>query len=262
MNLATPKVMGILNITPDSFYAGSRATTLTEILHRAETMIAEGADIIDVGGYSSRPGATNISEAEELQRVVPVLETLRNKFPQLVLSIDTFRSKVAEAALLAGANLINDITGGSDPNMYSVARGQAPYVLMHMRGTPETMNQLTQYEDLLREMIEYFHVRIEMLKQAGVTDVIIDPGFGFAKTAEQNFQILQHLERFHILEKPLLIGLSRKSMIWRTLQTTPDHALNGTSVFNTIALQKGASILRVHDVKAAHEVITLTSQLH
>ncbi|MCE7864580.1 MAG: dihydropteroate synthase [Bacteroidetes bacterium CHB5] len=262
MNLATPKVMGILNVTPDSFYAGSRATTLTEILHRAETMIAEGADIIDVGGYSSRQGATNISEAEELQRVVPVLEALRNKFPQIVLSIDTFRSKVAQAALLAGANLINDITGGSDPNMYSVARGQAPYVLMHMRGTPETMNQLTQYEDLLREMIEYFHERIEMLKQAGVTDVIIDPGFGFAKTAEQNFQILQHLERFHILEKPLLIGLSRKTMIWRTLQTTPDHALNGTSVLNTIALQKGAHILRVHDIKAAHEVITLTSQLH
>ncbi|GIL23765.1 MAG: dihydropteroate synthase [Bacteroidota bacterium] len=261
MNLATPKVMGILNVTPDSFYAGSRATDLTEILLRAETMIAEGADIIDVGGYSSRPGATDISEAEELQRVVPVLEALRNKFPQIVLSIDTFRSKVAQAALLAGANLINDITGGSDPNMYPVARGKAPYVLMHMRGTPQTMNQLTQYEDLLREMIEYFHVRIEMLKQAGVTDVIIDPGFGFAKTAEQNFQILQHLERFHILEKPLLIGLSRKSMIWRTLQTTPDHALNGTSVLNTIALQKGASILRVHDVKAAREVITLTSQL-
>jgi len=262
MNLATPKVMGILNVTPDSFYAGSRATDLTEILLRAETMIAEGADIIDVGGYSSRPGATDISEAEELQRVVPVLEALRNKFPQIVLSIDTFRSKVAQAALLAGANLINDITGGSDPNMYPVARGKAPYVLMHMRGTPQTMNQLTQYEDLLREMIEYFHVRIEMLKQAGVTDVIIDPGFGFAKTAEQNFQILQHLERFHILEKPLLIGLSRKSMIWRTLQTTPDHALNGTTVLNTIALQKGASILRVHDVKAAREVIMLTSQLH
>jgi dihydropteroate synthase len=262
VDLSTPKVMGILNITPDSFYAGSRVMALDSVLQLAENMIAEGADFIDVGGYSSRPGATNITETEELQRVVPVIEALRKKFPEAILSIDTFRSEVAQAALYAGADMINDITGGADEKMYAVAaHAQAPYVLMHMRGTPQTMNQFTQYDNLVREMIDYFQLRIKRLKQVGVKDVVIDPGFGFAKTVGQNFQLLQHLDQFRILEKPILVGLSRKSMIWRTLQTTPEDALNGTSVLNTIALQKGGSILRVHDVKAAREVVTLTSHL-
>lgn len=254
--------MGILNITPDSFYAGSRAMAMEAALQRAGSMIAEGADFIDVGGYSSRPGATNITETEELQRVVPVVETLRKKFPDVILSIDTFRSEVAQAALYAGADMINDITGGEDEKMCTVAaHAKVPYVVMHMRGTPQTMNQLTQYNELVPEMINYFHVRIERLKAAGVKDILIDPGFGFAKTSTQNFELLNKLDSFRVLEKPLLVGLSRKSMIWRTLETTAEHALNGTSVLNTIAVLKGASILRVHDVKAAHEVIALTSCL-
>jgi dihydropteroate synthase len=263
IDLSTPKIMGVLNVTPDSFYADSRVTELTSVLQRAEVMVQEGADFLDVGGYSSRPGATDISESEELKRVVPVIETLRKEFPGIVLSIDTFRSEVAQSALYAGADMINDITGGEgDAKMYAVAaHTNAPYVLMHMRGTPQTMNQLTQYEDLLQEMIDYFHVRLEKLKQAGVKDVIVDPGFGFAKTVEQNFKLLHSLEGLQILEKPLLVGLSRKSMVWRTLETTPEHALNGTIVLNTFALLKGAAILRVHDVKAAREAIVLTSRL-
>jgi dihydropteroate synthase len=263
IDLSTPKIMGVLNVTPDSFYADSRVTELTSVLQRAEVMVQEGADFLDVGGYSSRPGATDISESEELKRVVPVIETLRKEFPGIVLSIDTFRSEVAQSALYAGADMINDITGGEgDAKMYAVAaHTNAPYVLMHMRGTPQTMNQLTQYEDLLQEMIDYFHVRLEKLKQAGVKDVIVDPGFGFAKTVEQNFKLLHSLEGLQILEKPLLVGLSRKSMVWRTLETTPEHALNGTTVLNTVALLKGAAILRVHDVKAAREAIVLTSRL-
>ncbi len=254
--------MGILNITPDSFYAGSRTSELSDVIKKAEAMLHEGAEMLDVGGYSSRPGAVDISESEELKRVVPVIEALRKKFPDVILSIDTFRSEVAQAALYAGADMVNDITGGEDEKMYAVAaHAKVPYVLMHMRGTPQTMNQLTQYDDLVREMIDYFHVRLEKLKHAGVKDVLIDPGFGFAKTTPQNFELLNKLDLFRILEKPLLVGLSRKSMIWRTLNTTAEHALNGTSVLNTIALLKGASILRVHDVKAAREVIALTSQL-
>jgi dihydropteroate synthase len=261
IDLSTPRIMGVLNVTPDSFYADSRVTELTSVLQRAEVMVQEGADFLDVGGYSSRPGATDIPESEELKRVIPVIEALRKEFPGIVLSIDTFRSEVAQSALYAGADMINDITGG-DANMYAVAaHTKAPYVLMHMRGTPQTMNQLTQYEDLSREMIDYFHVRLQKLKQAGVKDVIVDPGFGFAKTVEQNFKLLHSLERLKILEKPLLVGLSRKSMVWRTLETTPEHALNGTTVLNTVALLKGIAILRVHDVKAAREAIVLTSRL-
>jgi len=262
VNLTTPKVMGILNITPDSFYAGSRTSEINDVIRKAEAMLQEGAEMLDVGGYSSRPGAVDISESEELKRVVPVMEALRKKFPDVILSIDTFRSEVAQAALYAGADMINDITGGEDDKMYAVAaHAKAPYILMHMRGTPQTMNQLTQYDDLVRETIDYFHERLEKLNQAGIKDVILDPGFGFAKTTAQNFELLSKLNSFRILEKPLLVGLSRKSMIWRTLETTSEHALNGTSVLNTIALMKGASILRVHDVKAACEVIALTSRL-
>ncbi|MCW5910407.1 MAG: dihydropteroate synthase [Cyclobacteriaceae bacterium] len=263
LDLSTPKVMGILNITPDSFYPDSRAE-LSDVIAKAGAMLQEGADILDIGGYSSRPGAADIPESEELKRVVPAIEAVRKSFPDAILSIDTFRSSVAQAAVYAGAAMINDITGGeADPDMFAaVARCQVPYVLMHMRGTPQTMNQLTHYEDLMRELIDYFHARLERLKQEGVKDVIIDPGFGFAKTAAQNFRLLGQLEQLRILEKPVLVGLSRKSMIWRTLQTTPEHALNGTSVLNTIALTKGISILRVHDVKAAREAVSLTSQLY
>ncbi|MBN8578863.1 MAG: dihydropteroate synthase [Cytophagales bacterium] len=262
VDLSQPKIMGILNVTPDSFYSGSRVTDCDTAMRTVEAMVTAGADMVDVGGYSSRPGADEIPETAELKRVVPVIEALRKNFPTLILSIDTFRSEVAEAALYAGADMINDITGGADERMYAVAaHAHAPYVLMHMRGTPQTMNQLTNYEDLNREMVDFFALRLEKIRQAGVPDVVLDPGFGFAKTAAQNFKLLGNLERLLVFEKPLLVGLSRKSMIWRTLQTNPDEALTGTIALNTVAILKGASILRVHDVKPAREVITLMSQL-
>lgn len=226
-------------------------------------MLTEGADFVDVGGYSSRPGAIDISEAEELNRIVPVVSLLKKEFPQSIVSVDTFRSTVAKAALDIGADMINDISGGQQDSVMfeTVARFRVPYILMHMRGTPQTMNQLTEYGNIVKEIIDYLHQQLEHLKTVGINDVIIDPGFGFAKTVEQNFELLKHLELFKLVEKPLLAGLSRKSMIWRTLKTTPELALNGTSVLNTLALAKGASILRVHDVKEAREAITLLTHL-
>ncbi|MBL7860005.1 MAG: dihydropteroate synthase [Cyclobacteriaceae bacterium] len=262
IDLSTPKVMGILNITPDSFYSGSRFTEPTAVLKQAEMMLKEGADFMDVGGYSTRPGAEKISLEEEQDRVIPAIKAIRKEFPESLLSIDTFRSGIAKAALEEGANLINDISGGeSDPMMFrTAAEYRVPYILMHMRGTPQTMNQLTDYENLMKEVLDYFHQKLDQLKQAGVKDVIVDPGFGFAKTVDQNFELLKNLQQFQVLGKPLLVGLSRKSMIWRTLETTPDLALNGTTVLNTISLLKGATILRVHDVKAARDAITLTAR--
>lgn len=255
--------MGILNVTPDSFYDGSRYNQGSTFLLQVEKMIHEGADFIDVGGYSSRPGAVNITEEEELTRVVPVIQAIKKEFPTVILSIDTFRSQIANVAVNEGAELVNDISAGQlDPKMFeTVAALQVPYIAMHMRGTPQTMNQLTQYENLVKEVLDYFHQKIHELIAAGVKDVIIDPGFGFAKTVTQNFELLKNLNQFQVLERPLLVGLSRKSMIWRTLEITPDDSLNGTSVLNTIALIKGASILRVHDVKEAREVITLVGWL-
>ncbi len=257
----TPKLMGILNVTPDSFYDGGRHTTQSSILHRVEKMISEGAHFIDVGGYSSRPDAPDIPIEEELKRVIPVVQVIGNKFPETIISIDTFRSEVARQALESGASMINDISAGElDKDMFTlVARTKVPYVMMHMRGTPQTMRTLNQYENLTKEVTGYFHKKIDQLKSLKVTDVVIDPGFGFAKGPAQNFELLSNLGHLRLLEKPILIGLSRKSMIWRTLETTPENALNGTTVLNTIALLKGADILRIHDVKEAAEAIKLTN---
>lgn len=226
-------------------------------------MIDEGADLIDVGGYSSRPGALDITQEEELDRVIPAVTAIRTNFPNAIISIDTFRSRVAREAIREGADMVNDISGGDlDPHMIrTVADLKVPYVAMHMRGTPQTMNQLTQYENVTKEVIDYFQRKLLAFRKAGITDVIVDPGFGFAKTVAQNFELLGSLELFQILERPLLVGLSRKSMIWRTLNSTPELALNGTTALNAIALMKGATLLRVHDVREAREVIQLVSHL-
>jgi dihydropteroate synthase len=261
INLAAPKVMGILNVTPDSFYDGGRFDSETAILHQAEKMIADGATFIDVGGYSTRPGADDISVEEETRRVVTAVKLITKKFPEFTISVDTFRSDVARAAIEEGASVINDISGGEqDSAMIDIAaKYQAPYILMHMRGNPKTMTQLSTYENLVKDVTDYFHAKVSQLQSRGIKDIILDPGFGFAKTREQNFQLLNSLDYFKILNKPLLIGISRKSMIWKTLSTTPDNALNGTTSLNTIALLKGASILRVHDVKEAVEAIAMVS---
>ena len=262
-DLSTPKVMGILNVTPDSFYDGGRYEEEKSIIGKVEKMLSEGADLIDVGGYSTRPGAAEILEAEEQKRVVDAIRIILNAFPQVVLSIDTFRSGVARAAVEAGASLINDISGGElDQKMFeTVAALQVPYVLMHLRGTPQTMTQLTQYDNLIKNITDYFHRKLESLHRLGVKDILIDPGFGFAKTVEQNFELLNHLDYLQILGKPILVGLSRKSMIWRTLETNAEGALNGSTALHTLALLKGAGILRVHDVKEAVECIRLIGRL-
>jgi len=225
-------------------------------------MVSEGATFIDVGGYSSRPGATDISTGEETKRIVSVIKEIVKSFPEAIISIDTFRSEVAAAAVQEGASLINDISGGDlDANMFSlVGKLQLPYIMMHMRGTPQTMVQLNQYDNLVKEMIDSFHQKIQRLHSFKIKDIIIDPGFGFAKNIDQNFELLNKLELLQVIGKPVLAGLSRKSMIWKTLGTTPEEAQNGTTSLNTIALLKGASILRVHDVKQAVEVIKLVEK--
>ncbi|MFO7257270.1 MAG: dihydropteroate synthase [Bacteroidota bacterium] len=263
ISLSTPRVMGILNVTPDSFYEGSRYATEKDIVQHAEKMLAHGATFLDIGGYSSRPGADDISEEEELRRVLPAVRAVMKAFPDAMVAIDTFRSGVAAAAVDAGASLVNDISAGSlDPHMAAtVARLGVPYIAMHMRGTPKTMNTLTDYDDLIGEIIRYFHEKIASFHGLGIRDIIIDPGFGFAKTVDQNFKLLARLADLRILGKPILAGLSRKSMIWRTLMTSPDNALNGTTCLNTVALLNGASILRVHDVREAVDTITLVSRL-
>lgn len=255
--------MGILNVTPDSFYDGGRFNSDTGIVQQVEKMVKEGADFIDVGGYSTRPGAKEVSLADETDRTLTAIRLIVKKFPDTIISIDTFRSEVAHAAVLEGASIINDISGGEmDPSMFNtVARLQVPYVLMHMRGTPQTMTNLTGYDNMVKEMIDFFQVRISALLQQNVKDIIIDPGFGFAKTREQNFQLLQDMDKFSLLGRPLLAGLSRKSTIWKTLNIKPEEALNGTTVLNTVALLKGASILRVHDVKEAVEAVRLIQEL-
>lgn len=264
IDISSPKIMGILNVTPDSFFDGGRYKNDTSILSQIEKMLNDGATFIDIGAYSSRPGADFVSETEELNRIVPVVDLILKHFPETLLSIDTFRSKVAKATIDAGAALINDISGGSlDKLMFeTIGKLQVPYIMMHMRGTPQTMQQQTHYEDLIKEVIFYFSERIADARAHHIHDIVIDPGFGFAKTLEQNFELLNQLELLNILELPMLVGVSRKSMIYKTLDCTPQEALNGTTSINTIALLKGANILRVHDVKEAKECITLFNQLN
>lgn len=259
VDLSTPKVMGILNITPDSFYDGGALKTDKDILTQAEKMLAEGAAFLDMGGYSSRPGAVDISIDEEMSRVIPAIKLVLKHFPETLISIDTFRSAVAQKAVDTGAAIVNDISAGilDEHMMPTVAQLQVPYIMMHMRGTPQTMKTLTNYKNVLTEVLSYFSERIATARDLSINDLIIDPGFGFAKTIEQNFELLRQLELFKNLEIPLLAGLSRKSMIYKTLNTTPQEALNGTTALNTIALMKGANILRVHDVKEAVECVRI-----
>lgn len=263
IDLSTPKVMGILNLTPDSFYDGGRYKNESEILSRVETMLTAGATFIDVGAYSSRPNAEHISEDKELNRIISIVDLVLKSFPEALLSIDTFRSRVAKTCVEAGASIINDISAGKlDENMLqAVANLHVPYVMMHMRGTPQTMQKLTQYDHLIKDILFYFSERIAQARALGIIDIIVDPGFGFAKTIAQNFELLNNLEHFKMLELPILVGLSRKSMIYKTLDATANEALNGTIALNTIALQKGANILRVHDVKEAVQCIKLMEQL-
>lgn len=256
--------MGIINVTPDSFYDGGKSFSNKDILLQAETMISEGADFLDIGGYSSRRGAADISETEEIQRVTEAIASILKRFPHIPISVDTFRSEVAKAAVGAGASMINDISGGDlDERMYNTtARLRVPYVLMHMRGTPKTMAKLTDYENVTLEVIANLSEKIALARAAGISDIIADPGFGFAKTRSQSFELMKNLELFKNLDVPILAGVSRKSFIYKTLGTTPEHALNGTTVLNTVALLKGASILRVHDVKEAKECIELHKNLN
>lgn len=254
--------MGILNITPDSFYDGGKLKDDKAILGQAEKMLNEGASFLDVGGYSSRPGAVDVSINEEISRVIPALELVLKHFPDTLISVDTFRSEVAQKSVEAGAALVNDISAGClDEHMIpTIAKLQVPYVMMHMRGTPQTMNDYTEYEDVTLDVLRFFSERISSARNAGINDLIVDPGFGFAKTIPQNFELLSYLDLFKNLDIPLLVGLSRKSMIYKTLNTTPQQALNGTTALNSIALLKGASILRVHDVKEAVECVELVEK--
>lgn len=263
IDLNTPRVMGILNITPDSFYDGGRNKTHADHLRHTESMLTEGASFIDVGAYSSRPGADDISEEEELRRILPVVELLLREFPEALLSIDTFRSNVAKKCIEAGAAIINDISGGDlDRAMLKTAAElQVPYILMHMRGNPQNMKDLNQYENLVQDILFYFSGKINKAREAGINDLIIDPGFGFSKNIPQNFELLSKLDLFQNLDLPILSGISRKSLIYKTLHTTPEGALNGTTVLNTVSLLKGVHILRVHDVKEAVECVKLTSHL-
>lgn len=263
VDLSAPKVMGILNVTPDSFFDGGKYKDENSILSQVETMLNAGASFIDIGGYSSRPGADFVSEREELQRVVPIVKLIIKHFPNTLISIDTFRSIVAEQSIYAGAAIINDISAGKlDDNMLvTIGRLGIPYIMMHMRGNPKTMQQLTSYDDLAKEIISYFAERISKAHAEKINDIIIDPGFGFSKTREQNFELLSNFELFKMLDKPILAGVSRKSMIYKTLNTTSGQALNGTTALHMVALQKGAKILRVHDVKEAMECVTLFNQL-
>ena len=259
-----PLVMGIINITPDSFFGGSRFNGVDEIVTEAEKMLNDGADIIDIGGQSTRPGSELIPADEEIKRVVPSINAIANKFPRAFISIDTFYSKVAVAAVDAGATIINDISAGSMDNkmIETVAALKVPYVLMHMKGTPQTMQQNATYENATREVFDFFIAKTDELKNAGIVDIIIDPGFGFAKTIGQNFELLKYLSVFKMLDKAIMLGISRKSTIYKTLGVSADEALNGTSVLNTIGLMNGASILRVHDVKEAKEAVKLFSAVY
>jgi dihydropteroate synthase len=262
--LDRPWVMGILNITPDSFYPGSRVfKNLDVILKKAEQMVQEGADILDIGGYSSRPGADEVSIEEELDRVLPAISRIKEHFPETLVSVDTFRAKVAEESINTGADIVNDISSGElDPAMLAtVGKLEAPYIAMHMRGTPRDMQSLTGYRDILSEIMYFFAKKKEECRKAGIKDVIFDPGFGFAKTLEQNYWILKNLSYFKTIQSPILVGVSRKSMIYKTLEIPAEEALNGTTALNMVALLNGANILRVHDVKEAKQTVSLFNKL-
>lgn len=255
--------MGILNFTPDSFYGESRTHTDHTLLHKVETMLHEGASFIDIGAYSSRPGAPFVSEIKERKRLIPALEIILKEFPEILISIDTFRSKIASEAIDAGAALINDISGGNlDAHMFDlVARKQVPYVLMHMRGTPQTMSSLNQYDHLISDVISELQEKVKILQEKGLNDIILDPGLGFAKDLGQNYELVKQLKSFECLGHPILIGASRKSMIYKFLDCSPENALNGTSIVHAACLLHGASILRVHDVKEAMEAVKITTLL-
>ena len=266
IDLGTPQVMGILNVTPDSFYSGSRKQTETEIAERVEQILAEGGQMIDIGAYSSRPNADDVSTKEEMERLRRGLRILREKAPDAIVSVDTFRAEVAKMCVEEyGVQIVNDISGGElDKEMFpTVARLGVPYVLMHMKGTPQTMQEAPHYDDLMKEVLFYFAEKIQQLRDLGQKDIILDPGFGFAKTLEHNYELLSHLEALQIFELPILVGVSRKSMIYKLLGTTAQEALNGTTVLNTICLMKGcANILRVHDVKECVEAVNIYQQLY
>ncbi|MFV8377063.1 dihydropteroate synthase [Flavobacterium sp. LB1P62] len=264
IDLSTPKVMGILNVTPNSFFDGGKYKNENEILSRVEKMLLDGATFIDLGAYSSKPSAEFVSEEEEISRIAPAIDLILKNFPETIISIDTFRSEVAKASIESGAAIINDITAGNlDEKMFEIiAKYNVPYIMMHMRGNPQTMQTLTNYDDIVKEMVFYFSERIAKARSFGINDLIIDPGFGFAKRLEQNYEVFQKMKLFDILELPLLVGISRKSMIYKTLNTNAEQALNGTTVLNTLALSKGAKILRVHDVKEAMECVTLFNKIN
>ena len=264
LDLSIPKVMGVLNVTPDSFYDGGKYYSSDKIIDQVNKMIEDGADIIDIGGISTRPGSQSISEEEELKRIIPAIKLVREFHPETIISVDTYRSGIARHVVDDyGVEMINDISGGElDNRMFdTIAALKIPYIIMHMRGNPGNMQTLTDYDDIIKDMISYFANKTEYLIKLGVSDLIVDPGFGFSKTTEQNFHLLNHLDTFQLFELPLMVGLSRKSMVYKTLQTSPDMVLNGTTVLHTIALMKGANLLRVHDVKEAVEAITLCEKL-
>jgi len=263
LDLSIPKVMGVINITPDSFYSGSRVTDEKNIIRTAVKMAEDGADILDIGGYSSRPGADDISVEEEKRRVLKAIRIVSREMPDKIISVDTFRAEIAREAISAGAHIINDISGGeADNNMYGyVEKMNVPYIMMHMQGNPRTMQKNPVYDDVVADILKWFGERIFRLQSAGVKDIIIDPGFGFGKTVDQSFEMLQRLGDFSVADLPLLVGISRKSLIWKTLNITPEEALNGTSVLNAVALLNGADILRVHDVREAVQAVRLIKEI-
>ncbi len=264
IDISKPSVMAILNITPDSFYHKSRVSSIDEALRKSEKFIEAGAKFIDVGAYSSRPGATDVTEAEEIERLVPIIHAINKAFPTVLISIDTFRAKAAEESIGAGAHIINDIAAGNlDEKMFeTVAKLQVPYIMMHMKGTPQNMQNDPSYENVTKEVFSYFSEKIKTLTALGVKDIILDPGFGFAKTLDHNYQLLKDMQLLNFFELPILVGFSRKSMITRALNIKTDEALNGTTILNTTALLKGANILRVHDVKEAVECVELVNRVN
>ena len=264
ISLDQPKVMGILNVTPDSFFDGGKYKDDSSILSQVEKMINEGATFIDIGAYSTRPGGLEIDNTTELNRITPIVKLILKEFPNTILSIDTFRSSVAKECIQLGAAIINDISAGlQDKQMLNtVAKMNVPYIMMHMKGTPQNMQQKTDYDDMLKEILLFFSERLSLAKSLGIKDIIIDPGFGFAKNVDQNYELLRQLQMMNFIEHPLLVGISRKSMIYKTLNTNAEQALNGTTALHMVCLQKGAKILRVHDVKEAMECVKLHDQLN